>query len=224
MTENLAPKAQIIATGSELVLGQMVDTNSAWLSAYLASKGVRVVKHTTVGDELAPLVEILRQSFRQFEVTVVTGGLGPTEDDLTRVAVAKALGLSLNFRPDLAEDLMASFLRRSYKISPNQYRQAWLPQDTELVKNRWGTAPAFCLDRPGRLMLFLPGVPAEMENITRSFLGPRLELKFGSKLGLVRTTIHRAAGLGEGLVDHKLGDLIRQSLNPSLGLLAGPFE
>ncbi|MDR1656364.1 MAG: hypothetical protein LBT47_02255 [Deltaproteobacteria bacterium] len=216
--------ASILSTGSELVSGQMVDTNSAWLSSFLAARGLRVVRHVSVGDDLPHLTALFKESWELSEVTVVTGGLGPTEDDLTRAAVARAFSLPLSFKPNLATDLQDLIYCRGYKFSPNQYRQAWLPDGTELVPNHWGSAPAFCLDRPGRLMLFLPGVPVEMKNITENFLGPRLAEKFPSRLGLLRTTIHRAAGLGEGRVDHLLGDLIRDSINPSVGLLAGPYE
>jgi molybdopterin-biosynthesis enzyme MoeA-like protein len=155
---------------------------------------------------------------------VVTGGLGPTEDDLTRLAVSRAMGRPLVYHPILARNLFDYITARGYNFSENNYRQSWLPDGCALVENPWGTAPAFCQEARNRVMLFTPGVPQEMKNIVEYFLGPKLEEKFPSRLGYHRTTILRASGLGESRVDYLLGDLIRDSVNPVLGLLAGPYE
>jgi nicotinamide-nucleotide amidase len=216
--------AAVLAVGSELVLGQLVDTNSAWLSRFLSSRGLAVVSHQSCGDDPGRLPELYRRAWDLHDVVVATGGLGPTEDDLARQAVARAFGLRLEYRPELAAEIRRIFESRGYIISPNQGRQAWIPEGAEAVPNPWGTAPAFCLDRPGKLMMLLPGVPDEMRRIAGESLGPRLELKFASRLGLVRTTILRAAGLGEGMVDTLLGNLLAESVNPRLGLLAGAYE
>jgi nicotinamide-nucleotide amidase len=206
------------------MLGQMTDTNSAWLSAYLSEKGLGVARHFSVGDDLATLEELLAECFRRHEVTLVTGGLGPTEDDLTRLAAARALGRPLEYKGDLALGIESFMTERGYQCSSNNLRQAWLPAGSSLVPNPWGTAPAFSLEGPGHLMVFMPGVPQEMKSIVGSYLGPKLEEKFPARLGHGRTTVLRAAGLGESRVDELLGDLLRGSRNPVLGLLAGPYE
>lgn len=206
------------------MLGQMADTNSAWLSAWLSARGVSVVRHVSVGDDLAALTAAIADSHRDHEVTLVTGGLGPTEDDLTRLAVSRALGLSLGYRPELAKPIIDFMLARGFACSDNNLRQAWLPGGSVLVENPWGTAPAFAILGKARLMLFVPGVPQEMKNIVNAFLPPKLEETFPTRLGYHRTTILRASSLGESLVDDLLSDLIRGSANPVMGLLAGPFE
>jgi competence/damage-inducible protein CinA-like protein len=220
----MPPTAAIVAIGSEITLGQMTDTNSAWLSAYLTEKGLNVVRHLAVGDDLPTLAGALADSYRDHEVTMVTGGLGPTEDDLTRLAVARGLGRTLEFHPALAQGIASFMTDRGYDCSPNNYRQAWLPGGCSLVENPWGTAPAFCLEGKGRLMLFTPGVPQEMKNIVRAFLGPKLVEMFPSRLGYHRTTTLRASGLGESRVDYLLADLTVSSANPAIGFLAGPYE
>jgi nicotinamide-nucleotide amidase len=222
--DRLPPTATVITTGSELMLGQMADTNSAWLSAWLSERGITVVRHVSVGDDLPALTAILAEASRLYEVTVVTGGLGPTEDDLTRLAVSKALGRPLEYHPELAQWIVSFMTSRGYSCTANNLRQGWLPGGSILVENPWGTAPAFCLAGRESLMLFMPGVPQEMKNIVASFLGPKLEETFPTRVGHHRTTILRAAGLGESRVDSLLSDLIRGSTNPVLGLLAGPYE
>ncbi|MDR1049559.1 MAG: hypothetical protein LBP95_00465 [Deltaproteobacteria bacterium] len=216
--------AAVLTTGSELMLGKMTDTNSAWVSEFLTGRGLSVVRHVSVGDDLEALVEIVGDCLRRHEVTVVSGGLGPTEDDLTRMAVSRALGTPLVFRSELAEEIGGFMTERGFTFSDNNQRQAWLPEGCLLVPNPWGTAPSFCLDAPGRLMLFVPGVPQELKNIVRTFLPGKLAEKFPGRLGRHHTTVLRAGGLGESRVDLLLGDLLRGSTNPVLGLLAGPYE
>ncbi|MDR2386140.1 MAG: hypothetical protein LBE80_00970 [Deltaproteobacteria bacterium] len=224
VNERVPPKAVIITSGSELMLGQMADTNSAWLSAWLSQRGLNVVRHLSVGDDLGALVSVLSDSLRDYEVTLVTGGLGPTEDDLTRLAVARTLGRPLEYRPGLAIQIVSFMTGHGYPCSSNNFRQAWLPGGCFLVENPWGTAPAFSVEEKNRIMLFTPGVPQEMKNIVNAYLGPKLEEKFSTRLGHHRTTIIRASALGESRVDDLLGDLIRSSKNPVLGLLAGAYE
>ncbi|MDR1546766.1 MAG: hypothetical protein LBU12_08695, partial [Deltaproteobacteria bacterium] len=217
-------RAAVLTTGSELMLGAMTDTNSAWLSARLAAKGVETVVHQSAGDDLELLVELFADGLRRCEVVVATGGLGPTEDDLTRLAAARAFGRKLRFRPELAAETAAYMSRRGFAVTANNFRQAWTPDGALAAPNPWGTAPVFCLEAPDRLMFFLPGVPQEMKNLTRSWVEPKLEAKFGQRLGVVKTFVLRAVGLGESAVDALLSDLLTASENPRLGLLAGSFE
>jgi nicotinamide-nucleotide amidase len=214
-------RAEIVTTGSELMLGRLVDSNSAWLSEYLAEQGVRVVRHTAVGDDLARLAEAFRRAWHEHQVILVTGGLGPTEDDLTRPAAAEAFGLDLEFHEELAEELRGLFLRRGYTLTDNNLRQAWLPRSALLVPNPLGTAPGFALAGELKLMVFLPGVPPEMKKMVRQWLTPRLKTQFPAREGHLKTMILKTAGLGESSVDSRIADLMAGQ-NPAVGLLASP--
>ena len=212
----------IVSTGSELMLGRMVDTNSAWLSEVLAGAGVRVNCHLAVGDDMDRLVTAFREIWTAHQIIIVTGGLGPTEDDLTRKAVAEAFGLKLEFDEELADEMRGLFARRGYSMTDNNLRQAWLPRGSILVPNPVGTAPGFALAEAKRLMVFLPGVPKEMKHMAQEWLLPRLKEQFPEIRGLIKTVTLKTAGLGESAVDHMIGDLMTPGHNPTVGLLASP--
>ena len=213
--------AEIVTTGSELMLGRLVDSNSAWLSEYLAGQGVRAVRHTSVGDDRPRLVQTFRRAWQEHQVVLVTGGLGPTEDDLTRQAAAEAFGLDLEFREDLAAELRDLFRRRGYTLTDNNLRQAWLPRSALLVPNPLGTAPGFALAEEQKLMVFLPGVPPEMKKMVRQWVTPRLQTMFPALGGRLKTVTLKTAGLGESAVDSRIADLMAGE-NPAVGLLASP--
>ncbi len=215
---------ELITTGSELMLGRMVDTNSAWLSETLGGTGLRIVRHTSVGDDLPRLIQAFRLGWEHSPVTVVTGGLGPTEDDLTRQAAAEAFGRELVYREDLADGVRDMFRRRGYIMTDNNLRQAWLPRGALVVPNVLGTAPGFALAEPGKLMVFLPGVPPEMKRMVRDWLLPRLKEQFPAVDRRIRTVVLKTAGLGESLVDNRIGDLMAPGFNPTVGLLAAPDQ
>jgi len=212
----------IISTGSELMLGRMVDTNSAWLSEVLAGVGIRVDCHLAVGDDRDRLVWAFREIWNAHQVIIVTGGLGPTEDDLTRPAAAEAFGLELEFDEELADGVRNLFERRGLTMTDNNLRQAWLPRGSLVVPNPVGTAPGFALAEAKRLMVFLPGVPKEMKRMVQDWLLPRLKEQFPEAEGLIKTVTLKTAGLGESAVDHLMGDLMTPGRNPSVGLLASP--
>jgi nicotinamide-nucleotide amidase len=217
-------KAAILATGSELTLGRSTDTNSAYLSTVLSSLGVEVIRHVTVGDNMEVLVDLFDECFREYNVVLCTGGLGPTEDDLTRLAAAKARGQGLTFRPELAEYIRAFIKNRGYIMPPNNYRQAWLPSGALPVPNKLGTAPAFAFDEADKLMVFMPGVPVEMKGIINDWVKPRVLEKFAGRVGVIETLVLKSAGQGESTVDQILGDLLRVGPNPYMGLLSGLNE
>ena len=214
--------AEIISTGSELMLGRMVDTNSAWLSDFLGVLGIHTVRHTSVGDDLAMLIDAFKRGWTESRLIVVTGGLGPTEDDLTRQAAAEAFGLELEFNEQLADEVRQMFLNRGSVMTDNNLRQAWLPRTSLPVPNSAGTAPGFALADEKRLMVFLPGVPREMKLMCETWLKPRLKEQFPGLSASSHTVILRTAGLGESLVDSLIGDLMVPESNPTIGLLAGP--
>ena len=203
------------------MLGRLVDSNSAWLSEYLAGQGVRVVRHTAVGDDRPRLVQAFRRAWHEHQVILVTGGLGPTEDDLTRPAAAEAFGLDLEFREDLAEELRDRFRRRGFTLTDNNLRQAWLPRSALLVPNPRGTAPGFALAGELKLMVFLPGVPPELKKMVCQWVTPRLKAQFPALSGRLKTVVFKTAGLGESVVDSLIADLMAGE-NPTVGLQAAP--
>ncbi|MDR0881915.1 MAG: competence/damage-inducible protein A [Candidatus Adiutrix sp.] len=215
---------EIIATGSELMLGQTVDTNSAWLSQILNTAGVPVVRHTSLGDDLPRLKEAFKRAWADNQVTLVTGGLGPTEDDLTRRAAAEAFELELEFQEDLAAQLKDMFQRRGYPLTENNLRQAWLPGGTAMVPNPLGTAPGFALADAGRLMVFLPGVPPEMKRMVKAWVLPRLREQFPDICRRFKTVVLKTGGLGESMVDDRVADLMAPGRSPTVGLLASPDQ
>ena len=213
---------EIITSGSELMLGSMVDSNSAWISESLAGVGINVVRHTSVGDDLPLLVQAYQRAWEEHQVVVATGGLGPTEDDLTRQAVSQAFGRELEYKEDLAAQLKDMFQRLNYPLTDNNFRQAWIPKGCIVVPNLKGTAPGFALVDEGRMMVFLPGVPSEMKHMVQEWVLPSLRQHFPNIHGVVKTVVLKTAGLGESAVDHLIHDLMGPSHNPSVGLLAAP--
>ena len=213
---------EIITSGSELMLGSMVDSNSAWLSESLAGIGINVARHTSMGDDLPQLMKAYKRAWEEHQVVIATGGLGPTEDDLTRQAVGQAFGLELEYREDLATELKALFKRSNYPLTENNFRQAWIPKGCIVVPNLNGTAPGFALVDKGRMMVFLPGVPSEMKAMVREWVLPKLRQQFPGVHGVVKTVVIKTAGLGESAVDNLIHDLMGQDSNPTVGLLAAP--
>lgn len=214
--------AEVISTGSEMMLGRLVDTNSAWLSDILNSVGIKVARHTSVGDDLPRIVKAFKRAWDEHSVIVATGGLGPTEDDLTRQAAAQAFGMELEYHEELAEDLRRMFARHGYTLTENNMRQAWLPKGSIMAPNPNGTAPGFAIFDENHLMVFLPGVPMEMKHMVKEWFLPQLRERFPAAGGLSKTVILKTAGLGESNLDSIIGDLVTPDGNPEIGMLAAP--
>ncbi len=212
-------KAEVVAVGSELLLGQIVDTNSATIARHFAAIGLDLFYKATVGDNLARLTAVLRQALDRSDVIVTTGGIGPTADDVTREAVAAATGRDLVFSEDLMRQIEAFFATRGLKVSPSNRRQAYIPRGAIPVENPVGTAPAFIVEHGQRTVVTLPGVPREMEHllVTRvlPYLRQRLRLA-----GEIRLRVLRTVGLGESRIGELLGDFMEKGANPTVGTLA----
>src|SRR5512141_1707876 len=155
--------AEIIATGSELLLGEVVDTNSAFIARRLREIGLNLFYKTVVGDNEQRMIEALTIALNRSDVIITTGGLGPTIDDVTRPAVAKAVGRELVFRDDLLEQIRARFRAYGVPMGENNRRQAYIPQAAIPIENPVGTAPSFIVEHHEHLIISLPGVPREME-------------------------------------------------------------
>jgi nicotinamide-nucleotide amidase len=216
--------AEILAIGDEIVSGQTLDTNSQWLSRRLEELGVRVLYHTTVGDELAPSAAVFRQAIERADVVVATGGLGPTADDLTREALAQAVGRELVLFPEALEQIRSLFALRKREMPKSNELQAMFPAGSRMIVNRNGTAPGIDLEipRPGRnacRFFALPGVPAEMRELWDDYLLREIAKLAGSAKKIVRRKIN-CFGAGESQIESMLPDLIRRGRSPTVGITA----
>ena len=217
-------RAEVIAIGDEITSGQTLDTNSQWLSLRLQELGVRVLYHTTVGDEMEPNVLVFRQAIDRADVVVATGGLGPTADDLTREALARATGRQLVLDPEALEQIRGLFARRKREMPKRNEVQALFPEGSRMVPNPNGTAPGidFEVPREGRppVRLFaLPGVPAEMREMFTQSVALELR-KIGAGQRVIRHRRINCFGAGETQIVAMLPDIIQKSQDPHVGITA----
>ena len=212
-------QAEIVSVGSELLLGQIVDTNSAVIGRHLAAIGLDLYYKTTVGDNLGRLTAVLRQALARSEVVITTGGIGPTADDITREAVAAATGRELEFSEHLMAQIEAFFRARGFKLSPSNRRQAFIPRGAIPIENPVGTAPAFVVEVGERCVITLPGVPREMEHLLVTRVLPYLRERYGLK-GEIRLRVLKVVGLGESRIGELLADFMEKGRNPTIGTLA----
>ncbi len=212
------PSAEIITIGTEILLGEIVDTNSAYLARHLRDLNVDVFRTSTVGDNTQRIADMLRETMQRTQIIITTGGLGPTVDDPTREAVALALGVNTEFRPELWDQIVERMQRFGRTPTENQKRQAYIPQGATAIPNPVGTAPAFMAEKDGTLIICLPGVPREMEYLYENAVVPILRTRFNLS-GIIKARILHTAGMGESVIDEKIGDLEMLS-NPTVGLAA----
>ncbi|MGB8981935.1 MAG: molybdopterin-binding protein [Anaerolineales bacterium] len=212
------PSAEIITIGTEILLGEIVDTNTRYIARTLRGMGVNIYRTTTIGDNTERIAEAIHNSMQRAEIVITTGGLGPTVDDPTREAVARAAGLELEFREDLWEQIVAIISRYGRKPSENQKRQAYIPKGSLAIPNPVGTAPCFIVETEQNAVASLPGVPNEMEHILHESIIPYLQKRFDLNEIIKIRALH-CSGLGEGMIDEKIDDLEKLS-NPTVGLAA----
>ena len=215
--------AEIVAIGSELLLGQIVDTNSAWLAQRLAELGVNMFYVTTVGDNFGRMKQALAEALKRSDVVITTGGIGPTQDDLTREVVAVVTGRELVLDQGLLQQLRERFQRRGRLLTSNNERQAYIPAGAIPVENPNGTAPAFIVEDPRGVVISLPGVPFEMKWLFDNEVVPYLRRRFGIA-EVIASRVLKVAELGESRVDDRIGHLIANSQNPTVGVLAHPGQ
>ena len=222
-TNHMSVNVEIVSIGSELLLGQIVDTNSAWISQRLAENGANVFYKSCVGDNLNRMSEVLRIALDRADVVITGGGIGPTQDDLTREAVAEVFGVEVVTDPDSLTELHERFQNRGFILTKNNERQAQIPAGATVIRNPNGTAPAFLVESDKGTIISLPGVPFEMKWLLTNEIIPYLREKYD--LG---ETIHyrvlKVSDLGESAVDHEIGHLIAESSNPTVGVLARPGQ
>ncbi len=212
------PNAEIIAIGTELLLGEITDTNSVFLARQLRDIGVNVFFMTTVGDNLGRIKDAISDALDRAEIVITTGGLGPTVDDMTRQAVADAVGRPLEFHQSLYDTIAERFRGFGSKMTENNRQQAYLPAGAILVENPVGTAPSFIVESQRGLVISVPGVPREMKFLITEAVVPYLLKRY--ELGIILARILRTAGIGESSLDDQIGADILSATNPSVGLAA----
>ena len=211
-------QAEIIAIGTELLLGAIVDTNSAYLSRQLATIGVSLRRITVVHDDLQEMIAVIRDAMERAELVICSGGLGPTPDDLTRDAIAAVVEQPLEFHQILLDDIAARFAAYKRTMSPSNRQQAYVPRGTSIIRNPVGTAPAFVAERDGRLVAALPGVPSELMYLTEHALLPYLRDEQGQHDVIVVREV-RVAGLPESVAGERIAEMMNLP-NPVVGITA----
>jgi nicotinamide-nucleotide amidase len=211
-------QGEVVSIGTELLLGQIVDTNAAHISQLLASVGVSVYYRTTVGDNVERAAQILREALERSEIVITTGGLGPTVDDVTREAVARATGCDLLLNDAMLQQIETMFTRWGRQMSPSNRVQAMLPAGCSPIPNPVGTAPGFIVERGGHVLISVPGVPREMSYLMDNAVMPFLRERFGLR-GVIKSRILRTAGMGESVLGERIEDLMKER-NPTVGTMA----
>jgi nicotinamide-nucleotide amidase len=210
--------AEIVAVGSEILLGAIIDTNSAYLARQLAASGVNLFRKSVIGDNAERIAATIREALSRADLVICTGGLGPTLDDVTREAVALAYGRALEFRQDLMDQVTARFAAMNRPMPESNRRQAFVPAGARPIENPRGTAPAFIVEDPIGTTIVLPGVPYEMRFLFESVVVPYLRDERGVTDVILLKTLH-AAGLGESTIGEMIADLMLQP-NPTVGISA----
>jgi nicotinamide-nucleotide amidase len=210
--------AEIIAIGSEMLTPTRVDTNSLYLTAELNTLGVEVVSKCVVGDDLERLTQAIRQALERSPLLILSGGLGPTEDDLTREAVAQALDLGLTYVPEIADALAARFARTGRVMAEVNRRQAFQIDGAEILPNDRGTAPGQWVEAGDRVIMLLPGPPHELKAMFEKQCLPRLRQRL-PKLA-IRTVFLRVTGLAESDLDQLIAPVYKKYTNPVTTILA----
>lgn len=209
--------------GTELLLGQIVNSNTSTMGAALAERGIDAHYQQTVGDNLTRIADAIRVAIGRSDAVVMTGGIGPTQDDITREAVCEVTGREMVFSEDYADRLREWWSRRGREMPQSNLRQAYYPEGAEMLPNPRGTAPGLALEHEGKLIFCVPGVPAEMEYLMFAEVLPRLASASGEEQ-VIASRLIRTWGRPESEVAEILDDLYTSSVNPSLAFLASNSE
>lgn len=214
---------EIISIGSEILCGRIIDTNASYIIKKLAEVNLSVQHITAVGDDEKELLSILKEAYHRSQVIITTGGLGPTEDDITFQSIAKSLQLNLVKYPEAEEHMKSILNRANINMSQSNLKQAYLPEGSLCIINEYGTAPAIILEKGNRIIISLPGVPLEMKNLMVDKIIPFLIQRFPS-LQHREFKIIRTSGLGESTVNEKIKDFIQQNKQLNIGIYASPED
>ena len=210
-------KAEIISIGTELLLGEITDTNASYLAGQLPLLGIDLYWISQVGDNQARLMEVLERAWKRSDLILTTGGLGPTEDDLTRETIAEMLGEKLRIDPALEQIIRERFAQRGIEMAISNIKQAAVIPSAEAVYNDRGTAPGWWIEKDGHVLVAMPGPPGEMHHMWQTQILPRLHQKIGGSVIFSKTL--KTFGIPEGTVGEMVAPLL-SSANPTLGIYA----
>jgi nicotinamide-nucleotide amidase len=211
-------KASIVSIGNELLSGQTISTNASYLSERLLSIGIPVISSYTIGDDIDSIVRALKLASSDADIIIATGGLGPTDDNVTRQALAKFLGSELQLQQDLLAKIQSMFARRGQPMPQRNKIQAYIPDGAKALENELGTAAGIIVKRQGKLLFALPGVPLEMRQMFEESVLPELE-KISERQALVVEKL-KCFGAGESTIAELLGDLMQRGRNPLINCTA----
>ncbi len=214
-------KAEIIGVGTELLMGQIANTDAQFLSRELSKLGIDVFYHHVVGDNMSRLVELIENVSKRSDIIITTGGLGPTQDDLTKDGVAQAFGLKMIKDEESADNLSSFFKSIHRDITINNYRQAYFPEGSIILKNERGTAPGCILEIEDKSVIVLPGPPRELNHMFLKSVKPYLEEKSGY---IIKSNMIKIFGIGESDLEDRLMDIIENQKNPTLATYASSGE
>jgi competence/damage-inducible protein CinA-like protein len=212
------PRAEIISIGTELLLGEILDSNAQEIAKRLRGEGIDLYWMTTVGDNRVRIAEAIRNGLDRSDILICTGGLGPTVDDMSREAIADGLGLELEFHEHLWTEVQLRFRKFGREASENNKKQAYAPKGARLIDNVHGSAPAFIVEHEKKVVVSLPGVPGEMLPLLENLILPYLAEQYPQN-SIIKSRILHTAAVGESLIDEKIADLEEMS-NPTVGLAA----
>jgi nicotinamide-nucleotide amidase len=210
-------KAEILSIGTELLLGEITDTNAAWLAEQLPTLGIDLFYISQVGDNRGRLTEVFRTAWNRSDLIICTGGLGPTEDDLTREAISDLLGETMEVQPELEKTLREFFSRRNVNMPERNLKQASLIPSAQALENPIGTAPGWWIEKEGRVIVAMPGVPHEMKNMWQTNAVPRMRNRLPGEIILSKTI--KVLGKGESAVEEMISNML-SSTNPTLATYA----
>ena len=212
------PSAEIITIGTEILLGEIVDTNTRYIARTLRGLGVDLYRTSTIGDNIERIAEAIRNAMLRADIVITTGGLGPTVDDPTREAVALAFGVETEYREELWKQIVEVVKRYGRTPGENQKRQAYVPEGAIALKNDVGTAPCFITENERNAVISLPGVPKEMEHVLHNLVIPYLQKRYDLNQ-VIKVRLLHTAGAGESTIDEMVGEY-EILTNPTVGLAA----
>lgn len=216
-------KAEIIATGTEILLGQTLNTSAHYLTGKLSELGIEVDYHTTVGDSRERLEKVILQGIERSDLLIITGGTGPTEDDLSKELIAQIFGLNMILDSSSLEKIQQFFALRGSVMPEAEEKQAYFPEGSQILPNHHGTAPGAIVQKNDKTIILLPGPPSEMEPMFKGYVWPFLEQKAQSDGSRMYVRVMKVVGLGESDLEDKLQDFIGSKC-PSMTLLCKHSE
>lgn len=215
---NVTINAEVISIGTEILLGELTDTNSVYIAKVLRDLGINLYFMTSVGDNANRIASAIQIALSRADVVITCGGLGPTVDDMTRQGVAQATKRELVFHQSLLDQIAARFATFNVHMTDNNRLQAYVPDGAVIIENPVGTAPAFAVELGDKVVISLPGVPREMKFLMQEKVIPYLRTRY--TLGIIKAHILKAAGIGESMLDEMLGRDLLSASNPTVGLAA----